>query len=99
MSVSPLLPLLPVMACPVSSNAKTPPGAGTSATSAASTTAAASAVLKQVLGKTTPHFPPITHMYGRAIPILEKKDVCAGCSGARDEEAEDEPILLCDGKG
>jgi len=38
------------------------------------------------------------YLYG--IKILPKvKEVCAGCNGNRNQEAKDEPILLCDGPG
>lgn len=40
---------------------------------------------------------PPDHMYGIQIPI--NGGTCAGCSGSRNEEAKEEPILLCDGKG
>ena len=36
-------------------------------------------------------------IYGRPVPKLV--GVCSGCKGARDKEAEEEEILLCDGEG
>ena len=40
-------------------------------------------------------------MYGKPIPQRTKKEneKCAECLGSRDDEAKDEPVLLCDGIG
>lgn len=44
----------------------------------------------------TPRF-----MYGKPVPRSTKKEneKCAECLGSRDDEAKDEPVLLCDGIG
>ena len=36
-------------------------------------------------------------MYGKQVP--RNSAVCSGCNGARDEEAAEEEIILCDGEG
>jgi len=33
------------------------------------------------------------------LPVLKNQGLCAACCGSRNEEAKDEPILLCDGEG
>ena len=42
--------------------------------------------------------PPVaTTLYGLDIPKEAAANLCSGCLGARDEELEDQPVLLCDG--
>ena len=42
--------------------------------------------------------PRATTLYGLPIPMESPANLCAGCLGERDDELEDQPVLLCDGQ-
>jgi len=42
--------------------------------------------------------PRATTLYGLPIPAESPSNLCAGCQGERDDELEDQPVLLCDGQ-